>query len=177
MAIESFEQTQKINALAKELLKHHVVSSADEAFKRAEATVRSGSSEQFIAKGPAAASESQQQDAETARDVRQLKFALVDLNKIISKLNSDMSSFGVEISNVKSELSMMKGEVSLLKQKLRDAHNSAPAAPLRSSSESSSQIGSSEAQASAQFERIIRPKEPEAAKPVEIDKIFYFGKK
>ncbi len=159
--MESYEHVVKVNALAKEFLKHGIVTSSDEAVRRAEATIKSGTPS--IQK-PASTSPSP--DQELQKELRQLTYGLADLKKVIA-------SYHDEVLKLKDELSSMRSEINMVRVQVRTSKmaETVQRPPIQE------EIRSKEEQAQDHLNRIIKPKEPEAQKPIEIDKIFYFGKK
>lgn len=154
--MESWDQTQKINNLARELIKHKVVNSAEEAFKRAEATVKSG----------------QKVDApenELQKDVRQLRFAISDAAKYLKEHDEKMAKFKEELETLRIELANARSDISALKMKAKEQR-------IEPRIEQPKTEQSMEQKATESLQRIIKPKET-VQKPIEIDKIFYFGNK
>ncbi|HLD19569.1 MAG TPA: hypothetical protein VJB90_06205 [Candidatus Nanoarchaeia archaeon] len=161
--MESYEHVVKVNALAKELLKHGIVTSSDEAVRRAEATIKSGTPSM---QKTASATMEHSPDQEIQKELRQLAYGLADLKKTIASYQEELSKLKDEMGGYRSELNMVRTQVRISKQNVEQPLHVAPQDPQ-----------TREEQAQEHLARIIKPKEPEAQKPVEIDKIFYFGKK
>ena len=184
------EEIQKVNALARELMKHGIVHTSDEALLRAEDMLRANgvdsmteaiSSHMNVGKAPALLSQ-----------------------EMITSLNMDMRSLGVrfdavarEVLNLREEIRKLGGNVGDVSQQvtrlsvhgLQVAQHSMPAlqneavaaAVLSPQAPVQQTFARESVQAAPQFERpkapAMRQKE-EQYKPedVAIEKIFYFGK-
>ncbi len=168
--MESYEHVVKVNALAKELMKHGIVTNSEEAVRRAEATIKSGTPDM---QKVVSSTTVHPADQEIQKDLRQLTFGLSDVKK-------SLGGFQEEIKHLKDEIEGLHSEVAQLRGQMRDQrlHQQASAAPSQEAAhqEQSAEPASREEQAQAHFDRIIRPKEPEQ-KPIDISKVFYFGKK
>ncbi len=152
------EEIQKINNLAKELLKHHIASSSEDAFARAE----------LMVKGEAPS---------TARED--------EVNQELRQLGLKINSIYSELVNLQSEFKSVKAEIDSLK---RNMHRvvSEQKAPSQSSAAQGSSAGNVpiHVTASAKHDAETGQVEQSQARPrtgdykekdVAVEKFFYYG--
>ena len=177
------EEIQKVNALARELMKHGIASTSDEAVLKAEDMLRANSVDSMTeaissySKGGRAAPATMPQEA-------------------LQSLNMDIRSLGVRFDAVAREVLTLKEEIKKLGGNLGDVSQqvtrlSVHGLPVHSSIEQSTPIAASvpaaaQQQAFAQarpaaFEKpkminVHTGKEEYKSEDVAIEKIFYFGK-
>ena len=145
------EEVQKINTLAKELLKHHIASSSDDAFARAESMVKG--------EAPVANNED-----EVNRELRliglkmnSLYSELVSLQQEFKLIKDDVSSIKKKIDGIGSERRQFE-QPRVQSQPIENAHQQAMS-PEPRKTETRSRTGD--------FQE----------KDVEIEKFFYYGNK
>ena len=147
------EEVQKINNLAKELLKHHIASSSEDAYAQAEKMIKGEPHKEGM-------------EDETNRELRMLGL----------KLNSLYS----ELVSTQQELKGMKEEIAYIKNKLQSEAFQRPATPVQQASAQHSTESGEHIEAQKTQEA---PKKTESRsrtgdyseKDVEIEKFFYYG--
>ena len=104
----SMEQTQKINNLARELIKNKIVTSAEEAYKRAESTVRMGQKVETP-------------ESDMQKDLRQFRVALSDAIKYLKEEDDKIIKLKAEVETLRMDLQNARSDISQLKMKAREA--------------------------------------------------------
>lgn len=155
------EEVQKINTLAKELLKHHIAESSEDAYTRAETMV----------KGEAPRTEKED-----------------EINKELRLIGLKMNSLYSELVNLQQEFKGFKEEMSYIKRKLQSEAFQKPSSPVQTGStataaEEMHRQQSQEAQKqpneqpkAADKHTTPRPRTGDySEKDVTVEKFFYFG--
>ena len=176
------EKTIKVNNLAKELLKHGLVSSIDEGVEKATRHVDrelAGSAELNQEK-PAVASQSTASVSpqEEGTDARMFE------RKLNYMAKSFAEQFNAEIGAVKKQMELMNNDIKSLRQTIRDLSNRSvqPSSQSSSSSQPQQQLR----QPSEQQQQPKKKKDDEPIKPrtgdltpddIDLEDYFYFGNK
>ncbi len=185
------EEIQKVNALARELMKHGIVHTSDEALLRAEDMLRANSVDSMteaISKGmnvgkPAPALLSQEAISSLNMDIRSLGVRFDAVAREVLNLKDEIKKLGGNVGDVSQQvtrlsvhgLQMAQHSIPAVQNDVAAASAVAPQASVQQS------FARESIQAAPQFERpkapAVRQKE-EQYKPedVAIEKIFYFGK-
>ncbi|MBI3034592.1 hypothetical protein HYY72_05530 [Candidatus Woesearchaeota archaeon] len=146
------EEIQKINNLAKELLKHHIASSSEDAYARAELMVKG---------------EPQKENNDS------------EVNKELRMLGLKMNSLYSELVSLQHEVKGMKDEIAYIKNKLQSEAFQRPSAPIQQAAQHHEEPGEhAETQkvqdAPKKTEGRSRTGDY-SEKDVEIEKFFYYG--
>lgn len=182
------EEIQKVNALARELMRHGIVQTSDEAMIRAEEMLRANSVDSMTEAITSHSSMGRSQEA-------------IMTNETLSGLNMDIRSLGVRFEAVVREVLTLKDEIKKLGGSLGDMNRvitrmsvqpqqfQAPAAEQHVAAEAVQSAAAAPAQQSfareavrpAAFEKpkminVHNGKEEFKSEDVAIEKIFYFGK-
>ncbi|HLD96900.1 MAG TPA: hypothetical protein VI934_00995 [Candidatus Nanoarchaeia archaeon] len=185
------EEIQKVNALARELMKHGIVHTSDEALLRAEDMLRPNSvdsmteaiSSHMSVGKPAHAMPSQEAISSLNMDIRSLGVRFDAVAREVLGLKDEIKKLGGNVGDVSQQVTRLSVQGLQAAQHVMPAAQSvavaaaavAPQAPVQQS------FARESIQAAPQFERpkapAMRQKE-EQYKPedVAIEKIFYFGK-
>lgn len=180
------EEIQKVNALARELMRHGIAQTSDEAMLRAEEMLRANSVNSMT-------------EAITSHSSMGKSGEAIMTNETISGLNMDIRSLGVRFEAVVREVLTLKDEIRKLSGNLGDMNRTinrlsvqqiqAPAAEQHIAAEAVQSTAEAPVQQSfakeavrpAAFEKpkminVHNGKEEFKSEDVAIEKIFYFGK-
>ncbi len=157
------EEVQKINTLAKELLKHHIAESSEDAYTRAEKIVT----------GEAPKTEKED-----------------EINKELRLIGLKMNSLYSELVNLQQEFKGFKEEVAYIKRKLQSEAFQKPGSSMQSGSAATEETHATHAQKPQEAQQPKEQEQPKAAeklstprprtgdyseKDVTVEKFFYFG--
>ena len=161
------EEIQKINTLAKELLKHHIVDSSEDAYLKAEGIVKGE------VKGDSGSIPKVDKEDE--------------INKELRMLGLKMNSLYSELVNMQQEFKGFKEEVAYIKRKLQSeafqrpsretvADEKAVGGASSEGRESQERQQPAEQPRTAEKKSDIRPRTGDySEKDVTVEKFFYFG--
>lgn len=147
--MESVEQIQKINSLAKELMRHGMASSSDDAVKKANVAITG-----------------ENRDVHFVTEDR-LENELRLLDSRLHTIGVEVRGVSIEIKGVKEQLCKFAEEMKGLRESLRAGESAARSARVVREVEAPTQKKEEDCKGKGKF----------SEKDVSIDKIFYYGQK
>ena len=158
--MENIEIAQKINNLAKELVKNKLATNYEEACRQAESMI--------VGKVDKKEEAQRAENGELNKDVRKLTIATRDIVQEIVKLREDMSKFQQEFNSIRDEVNSLKSKMFKMSAENRVKEEVKKEEPER--------IVTKEDAAKEHITKMSQPREPEKV-DLSIENIFYYGDK
>jgi hypothetical protein len=158
--MENIEIAQKINNLAKELVKNKIATNYEEACRQAETMI--------VGKVEKKEEVQNKENEELSKDVRKLNVATRDIAQEIMKLRDDLGKFQQEFNSIRDEVNSLKSKMFKMSADNRVREEMKKEEPER--------IVSKEDAAKEHITKMSQPKEPEKV-DLSIENIFYYGDK
>ena len=158
--MENIEIAQKINNMAKELVKNKIATNYEEACRQAETMI--------VGKVDRKEEAQKTENEELNKDVRKLTVATRDIAQEIVKLRGDLTKFNEEINSIRNDVNSIKSKMYKMSAESRVSEEIRKDEPER--------IVSKEDAAKEHITKMSQPKEPEKV-DLSIENIFYYGDK
>lgn len=172
------EEIQKINALARELMRHGIAGTSDEALLRAEDMLKSNSVDSMtaaISRAPAKAGNGYSNEvlSEINMDVRSLGVRFEAMARELLSLREDVKRLGGGLADVSRQVGSLSSRPAAAVQEVR---SEAPQPAVSVAAPASAQIRPAAAPEQPRMVNVRTGKEEFKSEDVAIEKIFYFGK-
>ena len=158
--MENIETAQKINNMARELVKNKIATNYEEACRQAESVI--------VGKTDKKEEAQKAENEELNKDVRKLTIATRDIAQEIVKLREDLGKFQQEFNSMRDEVNSLKSKMFKMSADNRVREEAKKEEPERTVSR--------EDAAKEHIEKMSQPKVPEKV-DLSIENIFYYGDK